>query len=108
MSNLEAYILNKYSRWVPFKDCSAELLFDIEEALGVRITKECESCEQIVLNSIGAPIGGLLTPKLQRIKYKKHHYAISEDHIDFQNGGLLYSTLAKLILLNAHLDKEIT
>ena len=108
MSSLEAYILKKYSRWVPFTDCSSELLFDIEECLDASITKECSACSQTKVSrgNKDSPIGGILTPKLFPIEYVTKQYAIPFEHIDIKSGGLLYSALARLIELNMHIDQK--
>lgn len=107
MNRLEKYVFDLYGRWISFTDCSRELLFDIEEALDVKITKEASACKQVIIDTNGNIKGGLLTPKLKPIEYEVHNYAIPQEMIDFKNDRLHFRMLAKLLILNMHLDKEI-
>ena len=72
-TSLEAYIYQRYGRWVPFTDCTEEIGFDIEDAIEAHITKECTACVETRV-SRGSKYedsvqGGFLTPKLFPVKY---------------------------------------
>ncbi len=105
MSSLEKYILSKYGRFVPFKDCSEELQFDVSLALDASIKKDCIAAKVIKPNATGEITYGL-TPRLISVEYMTERFCIANESIDFKNGGLLYSALARLLNLNMHLEKE--
>ncbi len=101
MSNLEAYIIKRYGRWIPFSVCSEELLFDVTDAIYASYTKECEACTAPV-----NPETLRLTPKLKPVKYDILKYTMPFEHIDYDKECLLFTALAKLLLLNMHLQGE--
>lgn len=106
MSNLEAYILKKYSRWVPFSICSEELGFDVTACLAASTTKECSAGLERDTHQGGKLKGTLLEPKMRPVEYITERFTLPYEHVDHRNGGLLFSALAHLLNLNLHYRGE--
>ncbi|OYZ26137.1 MAG: hypothetical protein B7Y23_02810 [Sulfurovum sp. 16-42-52] len=91
MSNLEAYILKKYGEWVPFDICSAELGFDIQEAVALTIKKS----GNIMLSE-----NEVAWQKPKKTKYVYQVPVMSSTVV--RGDTLLFTELAKLLNLNMH------
>ncbi len=105
MSSLESYIFKKYGRFVPFKDCSDELLFDVALCLDASLRKDCTGGTTHKANYYGEVTYGLAAEMIPA-KYTTERFCIANENIDFKNNGLLFSVLARLLNLNMHYQGE--
>lgn len=105
MSNLESYILKRYGRFVPFEDCTSELLFDVTLCLAASVKKECTGGTTHKPNYRGELVYHL-TPQMMPVEYTTERFCIANESIDYKNNGLLYTVLARLLMLNLHLDQK--
>lgn len=91
MSNLEAYILKQYGRWVDFEICSKELGFDVEDAVFLTIEKKG------VLMQTKTEV---VWTKPRKTGYKYRVPVMSS--LVVRGDCLLFTELAKLLDLNMH------
>ncbi len=122
MSSLERYIKDRYGFWVPFADVNDELLFDIEECLNLAVVSEKSIPNMEYRNAFGtriyaenftdknrnAPTGGRVNPKLFETTFKHEEFALKSEDINLRDHSIKYTLLAKLLLLNLHLQSGET
>lgn len=101
MSSLEAYILKKYGKFVPFDIASEELGFDVLDAVACVVTK----AGSVLMRKEYICNGVLTTPRKTKATEYEYNVPVMSS-LAVRGNCIRYAELAHLLNLNMHIGVE--